>query len=76
MATGDSPTRTALTPGMITMTGHRPWRELVERTFTPARRARLEAEVATMLKVAEAYDDALERMTGRRQPPLMSNSGI
>ena len=51
------------------MTGHRPWRELVEKTFTPEERRRLDEPVERDLKVSAAYDDALERMTGKRQAP-------
>lgn len=50
------------------MTGHRPWSEL-KRTFTPERRRRIAEQVRRDLKVSAAYDDALERMTGRRQAP-------
>ena len=32
------------------MTGHRPWKELYERTFTPEQRARIEAESERMFE--------------------------
>lgn len=32
------------------MTGHRPWRELFERTFTPEERARIRADARKMLE--------------------------
>jgi hypothetical protein len=32
------------------MTGHRPWRELFERTFTPDERARIKADARKMLE--------------------------
>ena len=51
------------------MTGHRPWSELT-RTFTPERRRRIAEQVEQDLKVSAAYDDALERMTGKRQAPI------
>lgn len=50
------------------MTGHRPWREL-KGTFTPERRRRIAEQVERDLKVSAAYDDALERMTGKQQAP-------
>ena len=51
------------------MTGHRPWRELVEKTFSPEERRRMAEQVDQDMKVSAAYDDALERMTGKRQVP-------
>ena len=55
------------------MTGHRPWRELVEETFTPEQLRRMD-ELAPGRRevdrlVNEAYDEATERMVGRRQDP-------
>lgn len=35
------------------MTGHRPWKELYERTFTPAQRACIEAESERMFEEDE-----------------------
>lgn len=32
------------------MTGHRPWKELYERTFTPEQRAPIEAESESMFE--------------------------
>ena len=55
------------------MTGHRPWRELVEKTFTPEQRRRMDELRPARMKVGdletEAYDEALESMIGRRQDP-------
>ena len=55
------------------MTGHRPWRELVEKTFTPEQRRRMDELQPARMKVwdleTEVYDEALERMVGRRQDP-------
>ena len=51
------------------MTEHRPWRELVEEMYTPEERRRSAEEVERGMKVIAAYDDALERMTGKRQAP-------
>ena len=51
------------------MTGHRPWRELAQKTFTPEERRRMAEQVERDMKVSAAYDDALARMTGKRQAP-------
>ena len=51
------------------MTGHRSWRELVEEKYTPEERRRIDEQIEQDMKVSEAYDDALERMTGKRQAP-------
>ena len=46
------------------MTGHRLWRELVEKTFTPEERRRMAEQVDQDMKVSAAYDDALETHDG------------
>ena len=51
------------------MTGHRSWRELVEKTFTAEERRRMAEQVERDMMVSEADDDALERMTGKPQAP-------
>ena len=60
------------------MTGHRPWRELVEKTFTPAQRRRMDQleparqEVDRLL--TEAHNEATERMIGPQHAPRGSRS--
>ena len=55
------------------MTGHRPWGQLVEEAFTPKQLRRMD-ELAPARRevdrlVNEAYDEATERMVGRRHNP-------
>ena len=50
------------------MTGTKPYSELLQK-LTPERLAAIKAGAIQLAKVGRAYDDALERMTGRRQAP-------
>lgn len=55
------------------MMGHRPWRELIEKTFTLERRRRMDelrpAHIEVFSLDTEVYDEATERMIGRHQDP-------
>ena len=51
------------------MVNTRPFKELT-RHFTPERLAVIKAERRRLDLVSDAYDDALERMTGKRQAGL------
>ena len=50
------------------MTGTKPFNELLDE-LTPEELAEIKAVAIQLGKVSRAYDDALERMTGRRQAP-------
>ena len=50
------------------MTGTKPFNELLGE-LTPEELAEIKAAAIQLGKVSRAYDDALERMTGRRQAP-------
>ncbi len=50
------------------MTGTKPFDELLDK-LTPEELAEVRAAAIQLGKVSRAYDDALERMTGRRQAP-------
>ena len=50
------------------MTGTKPFNELLDK-LTAEELAEIKAAAIQLGKVSRAYDDALERMTGRRQAP-------
>ena len=50
------------------MTGTKSFNELLGN-LTPEERAEIKAAAIQLGRVSRAYDDALERMTGRRQAP-------
>lgn len=55
------------------MMGHRPWRELIEKTFTLERRRRMDELGSAQNELfgleTEVYDEATDRMIGRHQDP-------